>query len=328
MNKKYSSLRSAQRLNLVEQIPIEFPWSVYIEPTNRCNFSCVFCPISSKDYLRQGGGEMMTNATFQTICDQIEEGGRLKALRLYMLGEPLLNKRIIDFIAEARRRNLAERIELTSNGAPLKNASLRSQLLASGLDYLRISVYGTTLDEHRQLTQSNSDPLHIRASLAALKSERDRTGSALYIYAKLIDSGDLDQINRFKQQYDTICDEAEIEPPMNWDGQGDYLSPIFANTDPSALHALFPHKKVACPFPFYTAVVHVNGDVSLCCVDWSKMTKVGNIHTRTLMEIWNGPEAVAFRLLHLSGKRNQNTACSKCSHLFTSPDNIDDLLTS
>lgn len=46
----YSQLRITDRQSLREIIPLKMPFSLFIEPTNLCNFRCVMCPLSSPDY--------------------------------------------------------------------------------------------------------------------------------------------------------------------------------------------------------------------------------------------------------------------------------------
>lgn len=320
----YSSLRDTTRRPLSESLPLAFPWSIHIEPTNRCNFSCRFCPESFSDYETVAGGYgNMDFATFSKICDQIKEGGGVKVLRFYMLGEPLLNKSTPKFIAHAKQQGIADRLELTTNGSPLNAARLQDELIASGLDYLRVSIYGIDPTRHRERTQSKLDPQEIHASVASFYRRRNQLGRGPFIYAKLLDGLDPDENSKFLDLYRPITDEACIESPMNWDGQRELIQEINPSVEYDA-SKLYPFSKIACSFPFYTAVINVNGDVTFCCVDWSKLTKVGNIHEQTLKEIWLGEAANAFRCLHLKGLRGNNTACRDCTFLYTAPDNVDD----
>ena len=61
--------------------------------------------------------------------------------------------------------------------------------------------------------------------------------------------------------------------------------------------------------------MNFDGQVSVCCVDWSFGTIVGDLKTNTLDEIWNGEKLRAFRLTHLQGKRSTIPACAKCQYL-------------
>ena len=44
-------------------------------------------------------------------------------------------------------------------------------------------------------------------------------------------------------------------------------------------------EKEVCAFPFYTLAIHVDGNVSPCCVDWRKEEILGNIKESNLKEI-------------------------------------------
>jgi len=146
-----------------------------------------------------------------------------------------------------------------------------------------------------------------------------------FIYIKMIDTFSSEN-EIFKNMYKGVADEVCVEPPMNWDGQRDFMGNLYPNEKINK--GLFPPaKKVkkVCPFPFYSLVIKCNGDVVACCVDWSKQTKIGNMKEESLSEIWSGQHLREFRKMHLEGRREENEACRNCTYLYTSPDNIDNL---
>lgn len=46
---------------------------------------------------------------------------------------------------------------------------------------------------------------------------------------------------------------------------------------------------------------------------------------QSLAEIWNDPLIHEFHLAHLKGKRDKLPAGSRCTYLYTTPDNVDEL---
>jgi radical SAM protein with 4Fe4S-binding SPASM domain len=111
---------------------------------------------------------------------------------------------------------------------------------------------------------------------------------------------------------------------MNWnDPEGVNLSQQPPESLLNTEH--FQHKKSACPFPFYTLVIHSDLRVSPCCVDWDKKAVVGDLKTDTLAAIWNGKRMLDFRLEHLRGNRQNLEACARCTYLYTVPDSVDTL---
>ena len=111
---------------------------------------------------------------------------------------------------------------------------------------------------------------------------------------------------------------------MNWnDPEEGNLSGI----DPVQLQkkGYFANKKEACPFPFYTLVIHSDLKLSACCVDWDKKVVVGDLRTQTLREIWQGESLRDLQLAHLKKHRQMLPGCRNCTYLHTAPDNLDGL---
>jgi radical SAM protein with 4Fe4S-binding SPASM domain len=327
----YSQLRDFSRRNLAAQLPLPLPFGMFIEPTNNCNFKCKFCPESFADYTEIVGGRAhMDFALFEKIVAQIKPLGRLKVMRFYMLGEPLLHPDIIRMISLAVSSGVTERTELTTNATALTEQKSRG-LLASGLDYLRVSIYAANQERNEWVTQSKVPIARIYENVRTFRRLRDETGTKTpQLYVKMIDSGSDEENAAFLEMYKDIADECVLEKPMNWNGyeNRDVLETAYASDEERSHVAganLFPFQKKICPFPFYTMVVNANGDVTACCVDWNKNTKVGNVHDATIGEIWHGEAFRELRRMHIEGRRGENASCKNCTYLFTAPDNLDGL---
>src|SRR5580658_1790699 len=150
----YSSLRDFNRPSLLPLLPLPLPMGMFIEPTNVCNFKCRFCPESFSDYNETVGGRaQMDFSLFEKIVREIKALGRVKVIRFYMLGEPLLHPELPRMIRLAADEGVTERTELTTNATAL-TAEKSRQLLQSGLDYLRVSIYAADQARNEQVTQS------------------------------------------------------------------------------------------------------------------------------------------------------------------------------
>ncbi len=150
---------------------------------------------------------------------------------------------------------------------------------------------------------------------------------APFVYVKMIDSGSESENRDFLHLYAPVADQVTIEDPMNWNDYQNYdFMAAFDNGGVSAASSIsLPYPKKICPFPFYSLVVNANSDVTVCCVDWSKKTKVGNLKNSSLRQIWRGTPLREFRRMHLAHRRQENEACRNCTFLFTTPDNVDEL---
>jgi len=310
--KPYSQLRAEKRTNLASAIPLAAPWTVLIEPINSCNFACTFCPESLPDYHEIAGKHKMDWRTYERVIEQLTKWPQLKRLAFYCLGEPLLHPDLPKMITLAKDTGVSERIEITTNASCLtEKKSL--ELIHSGLDYLRVSIYGMTKEKFQKTTQSQLDPDKIRHNIERFEYLRKEENTASpFLYLKMIDLGDTEENRLFVEAYEPIADEICLEKQHDWTGDG--LGPKTAGG-----------RKI-CPSPFYTSIVCADGQVTCCCVDWSKKTAIGSIHENTLQEIWNGDKAKAFRQMHLEGRRHENEACAGCTYLNTFPDDIDSLL--
>jgi MoaA/NifB/PqqE/SkfB family radical SAM enzyme len=299
--------------------------AIYLEPTNICNFRCLYCPESFSDFKeRTGGLSRLDAAGFAAVSDQILALGRLKVLHFYMMGEPFVNKALPDFIAAAKERQIADRISVTTN-ATLLDAKTIDRILDSRLDYLRVSIYGATQESFAQRTASPFKLARIVSNIAALRSRRDERGlDGPFLYVKMIDTGVTEENALFLDTFRPIADEVAIEPVMNWnDPEEGNLAQV--SRDVMLANPYFRHVKRTCAFPFYTLVIHSDLRVSVCCVDWAKQAVVGDLKTETLADIWRGERLHDFRLTHLRGERRALAACAQCTYLYTAPDNLDTL---
>lgn len=324
--KPYSSLAS-ERVPLEQKIPLEAPLVMFIELTNRCNFSCRFCPESFSDYAEQVGGiHHLSIENFVKVCRDVQALGRLKALRFHMLGDALLHKDAPEMIRIASEMGLADRIELTTNGTALVGSRLDA-ILESGLDYLRVSVYAMTPDRHREITGSRVAPSQVAANVRAFRDRRNELGKTRpYIYAKMIDEKNEEEASAFETVWGEIADECCLEPSQNWNGfdERDLEEKVFSGAPVD--NRPVREKREVCPFPFYTLVVHSDGEVSVCCVDWNKKTSVGNVFKSSLASIWRGQRMKDFRKMHIERRRCENESCRNCDYPAMSRDNLDGLV--
>jgi radical SAM protein with 4Fe4S-binding SPASM domain len=296
-----------------------------METTNICNFKCDYCPESLPDYSQKSGGLFKIDIpTFNKIADQIKYFNTVKTLNLYMMGEPFVNKDILEFVRYAKDISAAERVIITSNGSLIR-PDMHDAICRSGLDYLRISIYGSNEYFHKSKTKSAIPLSKIRSNISELLKYRNAMKySHPFVYMKMIESENKEENLEFMEYFSGVGDEITVEPVMNWNGASE--KPL-SNVDDKTLmeRAYFSNKKSACPFPFYTLVIHSDLNVSVCCVDWDKKAVVGNLNHESLGQIWAGERLRNFQIAHLNGKRSQLPGCKNCTYIHTAPDNIDTL---
>jgi radical SAM protein with 4Fe4S-binding SPASM domain len=294
--KSYTELRRSPRISLADAAPLAAPLTVYIEPTNRCNLACTFCPQSLDEYEDKAGKRQdMSIGLYEKLISEIDGLG-ITSLKLYFFGEPFLHPYIGLMMRLAT--NVCDRVELTTNGLILTAKNCQA-ILDAGVHYLRVSVY------------PEARPALVARNVALLAQMREEQGKSLPVICAKVFS--LKEKHQIEVLYAGIVEEIMI----------DGLHTIASEFVQISQQGTASH--VACPYPFYNLVVKSNGDVVPCCVAWEDSLIVGNANHQTLAEIWAGEPLARIHRLHLEGRRGELAACAKCDTLFGCPDKIDSL---
>lgn len=321
----YSDL-TKNRVRLKEKIPLATPFGLFIDPSNFCNFKCSFCPRNLPGFHHFAGKYThMSIDLFRKIIKDIHQfKEKLKVIRLYYLGEPLLNPNFSDMLDMALSESITERVEITTN-ASLLTEKLSDRILSisqSNSDvmlYIRYSIYSVFQEHNVRITKNPIDVAVIRKNIQRFQEMRDkRQIRNVSTYAKMIDTFNREENDRFKYLYSDIVDEVQLENPMNWSGAEDIdlLKEEYGEKKEEIIRV--SHKgdlADACQYPFTTLSINPDGTVITCCVDWSRRTLVGNVNQESLYDIWNGNALRELRCLHLNGKRCLNEACRNCVRL-------------
>ena len=304
------------RINLSEAIPLPAPFTLYIEPTNVCNFRCEMCPESFPDYAEQAGyyGRMPMDLYEKILSDLKHWGQRLKVIRFFHEGEPLLNPDLEMMVLKAHLANAADRLEVFTNGSMLREHRA-ARMPMCGLTYIRVSFYGVNDQQYKERTGKAGYTFdEIVRNVRTLRRYRDAAGgSDLEIHAQLI-GGTEDEERFLRSTLDGIADRVDRKQLHNWGSVDSRLVQLGqeAKTD-----------RAVCPQPFMYSVVKANGDVTVCCVDWAGKLVVGNVQTESLREIWEGQRLRELQNTHLRGRRANFPICRDCTLLYTMPDVIE-----
>lgn len=100
----WSKAYDADRLVLMDCLPLEVPLCVSIEPSNVCNFRCQMCWQSTKEYHEQGGPfQNMSMEVFEKVLADLQamcraHGRKIKLVKFYSSGEGMLHPQIGEMI--------------------------------------------------------------------------------------------------------------------------------------------------------------------------------------------------------------------------------------
>ena len=239
---------------------------------------------------------------FEHIAKELKTLPKLKQLNFFMMGEPLVNKNISKIISKSKEMDLSEWYMVSTNGSLLTKEKFKD-LCESGLDYLRISIFGSNEQIHSKTTQSKIKLSRVKENLVNFqKFKKDNGYEKPRTMAKMIDTGQNDENDEFLKAFTGVGDETLIEPLTNWN---DPEEGNLAQKDHDYLLSTdhYKKKKETCPFVFYSLVIHSDLKVSVCCVDWEKKTLIGDLKNETLKDIWNGEKLREIQLLHINKRK-------------------------
>lgn len=305
MLEKLPNLYNTQRIQLCEAVPLKQPFTVAIHASSVCNFKCEFCAIHSSvstmiQDLKSAGHyqPFMSYETFQRAVDHIAGAGwRLKKLQFTGNGEPLMNKEIARMVAYAKEQNVAERIEIMTNGV-LLTPELSDALIEAGVDLMRVAIEGLSAEQYLKTSKVEIDFEKFIQCLEYFYAHKKHTR----VYLKTLDyllKGEDDE-KRFRNLFRNAADDIAVETVLPYgeiDPQSVSGKPLQAGTS--------SHTNI-CARPFTGLNIYADGGVSLCiCPGDTMMSTVrwGNVNTESLLQIWNSEARRDFLLEHLKGTR-------------------------
>ena len=325
---------SHDRKPLRGMLPLRKPLSLFIEPTNLCNFRCTPC-VHGSENTRNDLKPLshMEMSLYKKLIRELQEweGPRLKLLRLAMLGEPFVNPEFCEMVRIAKEANVAERVDTFSNGSLLTD-EITAKLIEYGLDVIRFSIYAAENRHHQDVTKTTCSVEKIRDNIKRLWEMRDTQGEKTpYIFVKMFDTYSTEN-DRFFELYRGIADEIGLEKVHNATrySENDLVKMYYHDSEKEKrvnqeyVNGL-NKDRIACPRPFIAMVINNIGDCLMCTHDPAKGTKIGNAYDSTLRELWNGKNMFQFRKMLLENRKHENRICANCDwfKLFPEEDNVD-----
>lgn len=320
MKAKIGTRYYEKRTELETVIPLDTPFILFLDPSSVCNLKCEFCPCGRahedqwSDVKRESVGMMPLDLYKKIIDDCKAFPQKLKVLRLYKEGEPLVNPHLAEMIAYARDSGCFESIDFTTNGT-LLNPKINRKLVAAGLSRINISVEALSAQGYEELCGVKLD---FDKFVENIRDLYEHKGDCHIFIKTMTENLTNETQQQFYDIFGDICDEIAIEHIANcWPG--------FENTklETNVYHGGEVKERVVCPRIFYILTINANGTASHCIVDWNYTGIIGDAKTQSLMEIWNSKEYQNIRLMHLHEQRRKVPLCEKCMEIESAA--VDDI---
>jgi MoaA/NifB/PqqE/SkfB family radical SAM enzyme len=261
---------------------LPLPSVMMIENTNHCNAECVMCP---RELLSRKRG-FMDLGLFEKIIREVSGLRRQPVTHLHGFGEPMLDKLLPERIRLAKACGI-KHTYIVSN-ASLLSPDMSREIIAAGLDRMKISFYGTDEESYNRTMkhlnfgttfQNIKDFLRIRGEMGRsnprlivqylpTRTNRARTDEFRALWEPLIDEKAGDCLN--------------VSTLHNYAGGRDY--------NPMGRDIVS-----VCYFPWTSMSVLWDGRVVTCCMDSNGLQVLGNLNAQTVAEVWTGPVLTGVR---------------------------------
>ena len=296
-----SFLRLANRLTR-RPVP-DFPRAIQIQTVTGCNADCVFCPYGATHDTQPRG--RMAPDLFSRILDESAEHG-VRRISPYLMNEPLLDREIVSRIREINRRVPDARVVLTTNGHYL-TPDLAGQILelGEGLHEIYVSVQGIdpgayekTMRGNMRLGRTVGNVLGFAAMQRLRRQERPK------LWVTMVDTAlvDVRAAVQFWRSRGISSKYTTLENRGGHIRDADDLNPS---------GSMEPYDN--CPRPFRQAYILFNGDMVLCCVDYSRTQVLGNVARSSVREVWNDSVAREIRGRYIARDLAGLPLCGSCT---------------
>lgn len=309
------------------------PHEAFLEVSARCNLRCRMCAIAHDTRYKTDSGRpaMLEPTTFRRLRGLFPN--LLKAY-LYGLGEPTLNRHLVDYISELTDAGVEA--WFTTN-ATLIDREYAHRVARAGAQRVSVSLDGITPETYESIRIGGRFKDAIRG-LSALCEARQRFGNPM-VTVNFVAMGS--NLGELPDLVDTVIgmgvEEINVEPLFAWDTAGPldrhysqeslnaidetwarevieraadrsaaagvHFSSYLVATDGSMDYprrvAVRNQVRPRCGEPWGTVFVTTAGEIRTCCLNDRVF---GLIDDRTVEETWRGDEFAEFRQHHVSGK--------------------------
>lgn len=280
-----------------------FPLKVQIQTWTRCNASCGMCPYPEITGEPGFVHQRMEEDLYKDILAQLRGRG-VERLSLFLMNEPLLDRRMPQWLSWAREALPGVTLNLFTNGSPLTPALAR-RLADAGLNELCISVHG--FDAHTYERVMGLDFERARKNLdaaLALSAAGELGAMALKIV-----TGDLPELaESLKEAPEALKGLVQTKGFSN-ERRVSEVSEDLPSSAGGACGASL------CQRPFIKLYILSDGSCVLCNADWRRQVILGRLGGgHTIESIWRGARYTALRALHLTGDFPADHPCARCDY--------------
>lgn len=258
------------------------PPRVQIQTQAGCNGRCIFCPNEEvlKSDLEHG---RMPLEMFRKIVDDLAKTPP-RRIGMYMQNEPLLDKRLPELTKYVTDRIPGTKTQVITNGTYLSE-KVGEALLDAGLKQLKCSLQSLDPETNREIMGYDSRKV-IENCIAFQKLIKKKKSKIDFRVSMVVTNKNVDEIpktRKFWARHGVRLVTSALE------NRGGNIA------DAAQLNVGEMRSMGNCVRPSRDMMVLFNGDVPLCCVDWHRTYKLGNVYTQSVQDVWHAAPVTQVR---------------------------------
>lgn len=284
------------------------PERLELETVHGCNARCTMCPVHSPS--RRKKGAMPFDLFAYVVDEMVPNKEHITKFDLFGLGEPLLDKNLLQKVAYAKGKGFRS-LGISTNGE-LLHARLAEQLFEAGLDVIIFSIDGIRKETHEAIRINTHFERVVENAERAIARRNEGGYSARLIFRFIRQPANYLEWHGFQEYWGARISKTK----------GDMLIRYDAHTWGNEVHmpgiAAFSSvpDHTPCHHIFDRLIVLCDGTVPLCCVDFHHANYAfGNVKDASPIEVFNSPRAQKIRGLHKEGRRLSLNICARCTLL-------------
>lgn len=274
---------------------MNYPTSLVIETVSICNLRCPSCFVGRGMTTRnQTAPKLMSQETFERICEHAEALGTVKVVYPYLWGEPTIHPDIGKFV---RRIAKFAKVSLSTHGMFVTEEIAKDfaciDMLSCSIDGLDQKTY-----EIYRVNGRFDDAMRGMKLLAAHYPKK-------VLWEWVVHKHNEHQLFDAKALADKLGVTFHPRKTLLIDGVARELlqpkSEAWARYEPGATSP--PREmRLNCREFWDVMYFYPNGDVGVCCYDYNVENRMGNINEKSLVDIWNDEPYRRIRENHQKGE--------------------------
>jgi len=216
--------------------------------------------------------------TLMKVSDELR--GHAKTSYLHQIGEPLMNKHIIDMINYVASANIRSSI---STNCMLLDEEMTDRILNSKLEEIILCVDSLKEKTYQEI-RKGGDLYTVLWNIRNFLAEKKHRKSNIYVQIQMI------KMQENKDEWETLPKSFQDEAVNNiWMKEySTFAGHIIKGESVSP-------RRFTCSKPFTHLTIQWNGDAVVCCRDYDGEAVMGNVNNQSIKDIWHSDRYNKFR---------------------------------